>query len=208
VVDREYKGKIPRLEEVFLFCKDKVFMNIELKDKDIKTTTKLVLELIKEYNNHNQLCISSFNHEYSKELNTYQSEIQFQFLYNDDLVFENPKNEIYDNKQGTVNLFYGCVTQELVNEIHSRNFGVMVWCNKRKAENITVEETEETFLKLINMGVDIICANKPELVLSARKRYIKNYLETMEAIKNIETIETIKTIEANIEVDNVEALAV
>ena len=175
VIDGDFRGKMPSLEDVFNFCKDKVFMNVEIKDKNFKETTDLVVDLIKKHKNENQLCISSFHHEYNKELLQFPLNIQFQFLYNSELKLEYPSEETYkNNKRGTVNMFYGCITEDIVKEAHSKNFGVMAWCNKKKNDKVKVEEDEETFLNLMKMGVDIICSNKPEVAINARKKFIES----------------------------------
>ena len=102
VIDGDFRGKMPSLEDVFNFCKDKVFMNVEIKDKNFKETTDLLVDLIKKHKNENQLCISSFHHEYNKELLQFPLNIQFQFLYNSELKLEYPSEETYkNNKRGT-----------------------------------------------------------------------------------------------------------
>ena len=150
-------------------------LKTSISDKNFKETTDLVVDLIKKHKNENQLCISSFHHEYNKELLQFPLNIQFQFLYNSELKLEYPSEETYkNNKRGTVNMFYGCITEDIVKEAHSKNFGVMAWCNKKKNDKVKVEEDEETFLNLMKMGVDIICSNKPEVAINARKKFIES----------------------------------
>jgi len=151
-------------------------MNIELKDFNIQKTTKLLIDLIQKHNIKNQLIVSSFKHEYYQELKAYNLDIHFQFLFNSEFKREFPFQSVYDIcNRGTMNIFYGYITEEMVKEIHSKNFGVLAWCNKTKTDKVNVEEDEETFYNLIKMGVDIICTNKPDIVLQARNRFINNH---------------------------------
>ena len=158
-------------------------MNIELKDKNVQKTTELVINLIKKYNNHCDLSISSFNHEYYNELSKYDIDIQFQFL----LDYQLPDNETKDkshkdiipiykngNKKGTINMFFGEITEEIVKEVHDSGLGIMAWCNKVKNEKLNDAENEEIFFKLISIGVDIICSNYPDKVFNARQKYIES----------------------------------
>jgi len=54
---------IPTLEEVLLLCKDKIQVNIELKEESYRVI-KPTLELIKRLDMFNQVCLSSFVHKH------------------------------------------------------------------------------------------------------------------------------------------------
>jgi glycerophosphoryl diester phosphodiesterase len=156
-------------------------MNIEIKDDDIKKTVDLVVELINKFGNHNQLCISSFDHECFKHLSVHNTNIQFQFLFNKEYTWEQPNDDIFKVcRNGTVNIFYGFITAELVKLAHDNNFGIMAWCNKKINNKVIVEEDEETLFNLMKMGVDVICTNKPDIAISARQRFLELVDDTVQ----------------------------
>ena len=71
-INRENKGKeIPTLEEVLDLCKDKIFINIEIKDFQYELAFKIVIDLIKKKSMFNQISISSLRHQYSKIIEEY-----------------------------------------------------------------------------------------------------------------------------------------
>ena len=58
---RTIKGNltIPTLEEVFQLCKNKIFINVEIKDFQIEETFNKVIKLVEDYHMQNQIQISS-----------------------------------------------------------------------------------------------------------------------------------------------------
>ncbi len=154
--------KIPLLKEVFEFCKGKIFINIEIKDKQVSNMIDVLIPMIEYFNINNQIAISSFNHEYHNELlrRGIDQEYEFGFLYNYD-----GEDENYDwTKPGTINIYSNCVNEEKVKLAHEHGKAVVVWFWKEG------EETEEKFEKLINYGVDVICTNFPDIAINTRKK--------------------------------------
>lgn len=174
-MDRDYKGKIPTLEEVFDFCKDKLFMNIEIKDDCITKTTDILLPLIEKHQNQGQLSISGFNHKYFNEINRKNPDIQFQFTFGCDYNNDDFNPEVFKMaKRGTINMYYATLTEEIVKLAHENGFGVLAWCDKYGSPKTPIAENEETFYNLMKMGVDVVCANKVDLALKARKKFIED----------------------------------
>ena len=99
----EYKKdpeqKIPTLEEVLDLCKDKIFLNIEIKDPNIEETFDKVVKLLEQKKMFNQIDISSFVHGYHPLIEKYKKEheekIEFGYLYYDQ---ENKEFIIYKFK--------------------------------------------------------------------------------------------------------------
>jgi glycerophosphoryl diester phosphodiesterase len=156
---KDAEQKIPTLEEVLDLCKDKIFLNIELKDGQIEETFNIVVKLIEERNMLDQIDISSFRHEYYKCIEKYneehQKKIEFGYLYYDkkDKEFI-PYN--YEHSGNTMNVYHKDVTKEMVEKAHKNNIPVMVWLK------FADEESDKDYKKLLELGVDCICCNQPD----------------------------------------------
>jgi len=76
---------IPTLEEVLLLCKDRIHVNIELKEES-ERVVKPTLELVQRMNMLNQVCFSSFVHKHKGNLEkarqelAIEKELEFGFL--------------------------------------------------------------------------------------------------------------------------------
>lgn len=159
------KGKdegIPSLLEVFQLCKDKIFINIEIKDKSHKKCLDQVLSIVRELNMDDQIAISSFQHEYWHELRKMNEFIEFGFLYD---TTEGQTCEFcfdQDRKNNTLNVWYKEVTPELVEKAHKNELAVHCWFCMADVE------TEDIFRYLFNCGVDVVCTNSPSLAMKIR----------------------------------------
>ena len=71
---KDPEQKIPTLEEVLDLCKDKIFLNIEIKDSQIEETFNIVVKLIEKRKMFNQIDISSFVHGYYPLVEKYNKE--------------------------------------------------------------------------------------------------------------------------------------
>lgn len=153
------------MKEIFEFCKGKIFINIEIKDRQVALMIDLLIPMIDFFDIKNQIAISSFNHEYYNELvrRGLDKDYEFGFLHNYD-----GEEEYYDwTKPGTINLYANCVSEEKVKLAHEKGRGVVVWFMKEG------EETEQNFQILINHGVDVICTNFPDIAINARLKVQK-----------------------------------
>ena len=165
----EYKKdpeeKIPTLEEVLDLCKDKIFLNIEIKDSQIEETFNLVVKLLEEKKMFNQIDISSFVHGYHEFVDqynkTHDEKIEFGFLYED----KTEKKFIpykFENSGSTMNVYQKDVTKELVDKAHENNISVMAWFKYLD------EESDKDYKRLLDFGVDCICCNKPDEAMKYR----------------------------------------
>lgn len=165
----EYKKdpeeKIPTLEEVLDLCKDKIFLNIEIKDSQIEETFNLVVKLLEEKKMFNQIDISSFVHGYHEFVDqynkTHDEKIEFGFLYDD----KTEKKFIpykFENSGSTMNVYQKDVTKELVDKAHENNIPVMAWFKYLD------EESDKDYKRLLDFGVDCICCNKPDEAMKYR----------------------------------------
>jgi glycerophosphoryl diester phosphodiesterase len=173
----EYKKdpeqKIPTLEEVLDLCKDKIFLNIEIKDSHVEETFDKVVKLLEQKNMFNQIDISSFNHNYHKLVEKYNKEhgekIEFGYLYYD----QKDKEFIpykFENRGCTMNVYQGDVTKELVDKAHENGIPVMTWFKYDDHED------DKSYERLLGCNVDCICCNKPDEAMKYRDNvyYKKN----------------------------------
>ena len=162
---KDHEQKIPTLEEVLDLCKDKIFLNIELKDTNIEETFNIVVKLIEEKKMFNQIDISSFVHGYYDFIQKYNNEhnekIEFGFLYHG----QTDKEFIpykFENSGNTMNVYQKDVTKEMVDKAHGNNIPIMAW--------FKFEDTEDDndYQRLLGLNVDCICCNKPDEAMKYR----------------------------------------
>lgn len=155
--------KMPTLRETLELAKNKIFINLELKDQRFDLTFSLVMKLIEEYDFFDQVSLSSFYHQYYDLVENYNKEnnknLVFGFLYQ--------KNDMFNitRKGSSLNIYWTDATQGLCNAAHLHGMPVLVWFDMDEEEN------NEIYQQLIENGVDIICSNEPLLA----KKYIKYY---------------------------------
>lgn len=162
---RQYKTlngnkDIPMLEEVLKLCKNKIFLNIELKDPDIKETFAQVIKLIETYDMINQIAFSSFKHEYAEEVKKYKKDI---IQSQKDKKKFIPYN--FEVSHCSMNIYGEDINKEMVDKIHSKGNTVMCWFGVKDAEN------EEIYRKIFDLGVEVLCCNEPDKALAFRNKY-------------------------------------
>ncbi len=169
LIKLENDSVIPRLEDVFKLCKNKIFLNLEMKDKNTKEAFIEVYKLIDLFGMHNEVAISSYHHDYHEEIksNGLVSQIEFGYLYNP---LEEEKVVLNFNKRNsTFNLWYKDINEEIVTKAHENNIGIMAWfC-------LIDEETEEIIYYLIKCKTDVICTNDPRQALKIRSLYYDSF---------------------------------
>lgn len=163
---------VPTLQEVLHLCKDKIFINIEMKDTQFSECFEKVLNLINLNFMKNQVAISSFKHQYWEEMKkTNEIEnIEFGFLYDttDDQKAEFVLNS--ERKNSTINVWYKEINPEFVEKAHSFDIAVQCWfC----MDDI---ETDDIMHYLMKCGVDVICTNYPEKAIQIREIVNRNLL--------------------------------
>ena len=157
--------KMPTLKDVILLTKNKIFLNLEIKDPRVDLLWPKLIKLIEKYNYYDQISISSFFFDY------YNKTIEYNKKYNKNILFgflyhKNETKEFLFNKTGnSLNVYWTDATKELCDKAHKNGMAVLVWFDMLDEENFDVYKT------LINNGVNIICSNEPMLA----KKYIKEY---------------------------------
>lgn len=147
--------KLPLLSEYFKLVKDKdIISNIELKNSvyDYESLEQKVYDLIIEYGLKDKVIISSFNHESVIRMKKIDSSIKCGFLA-DCWMLEPGK---YTKEHG-IECFHPAgyyLTKEKVEAIHKEGVEINVWLGKEKMD----------YKELINMGIDVLISNDPDVV--------------------------------------------
>lgn len=157
--------KMPRLIDVLELTKNKIFMNLEIKDPRVDLVFPYIIQLIEKYNYFDQIAISSFHYEYYNKIeeynNSHENKIIFGFLYH-----KNEKDNFdYSKKGHTLNIYWGNITKEVCKIAHEKGMAVIAWFN------MDDEESTQIYQQLIENGVDSIICNVPLLAKKFRDNY-------------------------------------
>ena len=162
---------MPRLIDMMELTKDKIFMNLEIKDPRVDLVFDRMTSLIEQYDFFDQIAISSFHHDYYNKIVEYNQgrgkelgkELIFGFLYG-----RNQQSKFDYTKTGsTLNIYYTDATKEVCDKAHENGMAIQSWFGMEDEENTAI------YKQLIKNGVDIICTNVPLLA----KIYRDNYYE-------------------------------
>jgi len=143
--------KIPTLRELIELVNDRVALNIELKGYG---TLEPTVELLKEYFEKGyspcNIIVTSFVHQYIKELRTLLPIVKTGLLIRSELLGFSTLAEEAD--ADFLIPYYELVNELVIEDAHSRGIKVMAY---------TVNENKE-IMKLKNMGIDGIITNYPD----------------------------------------------
>ena len=145
--------KIPLLNNVLELCKDRIFVNIEIKPQPSEEVVYEVTNLIKKMNYFNNCAISSFHHpflELANKLTNGMLEIGYLFEY-----VPEDMNILYQNGN-TINLSFKLITPEISKKIHESGKGVLVW---------SWGDEEMDYEKILQCDPDILCVNNPQALM-------------------------------------------
>jgi len=157
--------KMPRLIDAMELTKNKIFMNLEIKDPRVDLVFPYIVELIEKYDFFDQIALSSFHHEYYPKIEEYninhEKKLVFGFLYHEN------EQSIYDfTKKGhTLNIYWADVTKEVCDKAHKNGMAIQSWFK------LADVETTEIYKQLIKNGADVICCNSPLLAKKYRDSY-------------------------------------
>ena len=156
---------MPTLKDVMELTKDKIFLNLEIKDPRVDLIWPFLVELIEKYKYYDQIALSSFFFDYynkTKEYNRkFNRNIPFGFLYHRN----NSQEFIVDKTGNCLNVYWTYATKSLCDRAHKNGMAVLVWFEMLDEENFSV------YKWLIDNGVNVICSNEPMLA----KKYVKEY---------------------------------
>jgi len=158
----EFKGtRIPTLEDVLKALKDsdaKLCIEIKARENDKEGIDAAVVDLVREYEYLDRVMFTSYNRDVVKRLAK---------LFPDKMIGLDPSEEESENETAEyiVDLCLECnasvlyfdyllLTQELTDLAHSKGLQVHAW----------TADDAENMERLINMGVDAILTNRPDIL--------------------------------------------
>ena len=156
--------KMPRLSDLFKLAKNKIIINLEIKDPRINLTFSHIMKLIEKYDFFEQIYFTSFYFEY------YNKTIEYNKKHNKNIIFEfayeiNDTNYDYTKKGNILSIYNKDITKETCDKAHAN--GMAVLASFRNGD----KESGKIYKKLVEDGVDIISVNRPLLA----KKFVKYY---------------------------------
>ena len=173
---------MPKLSDALKLIKNKIFLNLEIKDPRVDLVFPYIIKEIEKYDFFEQISLSSLYHGYYEKIKEYNKNndqnIVFGFVYRRN----QSENFDYSKKGNSLNIYFKDATKEVCDKAHQNGMAVLAWIRIKDRENYTVYKT------LADNGVDIICCNDP---VSAKKFRDNLYTQNMSGfniIKNIKKI--------------------
>ncbi len=163
---REYAGtKIPTLEEVLQLCKDKLYLNIEIKrtghDDGI---AERVVELIEKYSYFDNCDVTSQDYATLEEIRAINPDILTAYTSSIGI------GQIQTLEAADIlSIMESSARYEIIDSLRNAGKRVFVW---------TVNE-EETMERLINLNVDAILTNDPVLCQKVIDRYSSDVMNIL-----------------------------
>ena len=167
--------RMPKLEDIIKLTKNKIFMNLEIKDPRVNLVFPYVIKMLKKYNYFDQVSISSFNHKYYKKVyefnknNKLGKKLSFGFIISGGYSKYYPYHAPYNS----LNLHWKLITKKICDKAHSNKMAVHAWFYLGENETFSIYE------RLFDYGIDIICTNDPLRAKKFRDLYyekkIKNF---------------------------------
>ena len=156
---------MPRLSDLMKLAKDKIFIDLEIKDQRIDLVFPHLIKLIEQYDFFDQIALCSPFYEYYNKIvefnKCHHKKLVFGFLYD-----KNQNNFFdYTKKGNTLNIHWKDATKKVCNKAHKNGMAIIAWIDMYDDENTGV------YKQLIKNGVDVICCNNPKLA----KTYLEDY---------------------------------
>ena len=149
----EYQNEyIPLFEEVLQVITDNIFLNVEIKDIGELSNVIEFKRIIDKYKDKNYL-ISSFKHDYVKEMIALDEEKEYKYglLYDSNADMSQLCEDVTIE---SINISIEDAKEELIDKIHKMGYKVYVY---------TVND-KSTALKLQDLKVDGVFSNYPDLL--------------------------------------------
>lgn len=152
-------SKIPTLEEVFNKFGNKVMINVEIKEPTHPTISVVdkVVNLIQERKLAPSVVISSFNHDVLKKVHSLDKSLKIAVLTDKSLEKIDPVKLTKSLHGISFNPDSQHITKEAVDKLHEAGLLVLPWSH-------TPDDTPETIQKMLDIGVDGIFTNHPDIM--------------------------------------------
>ncbi len=163
------KLKMPKLEDLLKLAKNKIIINLEIKDPRIDIVFPKITKLIEKYDFHDQIFFTSFFNEYYNKTVQYNKKkrknIIFQFAYRENVTY----SQFDFNKKGNImSIYWKNITKEICDKAHANGMAVSASLRFDK-------ESARIYKKLIEDGVDAISVNEPSFAKKYRDFYYKKH---------------------------------
>lgn len=162
---------IPTLEDTFKLCKDKIFIIIEIKEKEKKIEiVEACLSLINKYQIGDQVLFSSFDHEYY-DIVRKSSDLEFKFLVDESPEFEvllNRPSEISINSSVSCN--HTLLNEENVKKFHEKGQPVSIYMYP---DNLVTKDKIELLMRI---DVDHFIVDDPLLAIDYMSEYLNRQI--------------------------------
>ena len=156
--------KIPRLRDLFKLAKNKIFINLEIKDPRIDIAFPLIMNLIEEFDFFDQISLSSFRHGYYYKVLEYNKNNKRNIVFGN--LYGLGRNDFnYTRRGSALNMYWSDASKEVCDKAHENGMAVLVYFKMNDIENYQI------YNKLINYGVDVICSNEPIIAKTYRDNY-------------------------------------
>ena len=151
---------MPRLSDALKLIKNKIFLNLEIKDPRVDLVFPYIIKEIEKYDFFEQISLSSLYHGYYEKIKEYNQNNDQTIVFG--FVYKRNQSETFDysKKGSSLNIYYKDATKEVCDKAHQNGMAVLAWLRIKDVENYNV------YKRLADNGVDVICCNDP---VSAKK---------------------------------------
>lgn len=155
--------KIPTLDEVLAFAKDKISVNIEIKSEAVTENTppagtgieEKVVNTVKKYDMEEYVMVSAFKGKALKRIKTFSPKISTGLLMVSNGLFRSQVEYVSTIKADAVHEFSKFLSKQDIEKSHKYNI----------KENVWTVNSPNLMLQLINKGVDGLITDRPDLAL-------------------------------------------
>ena len=176
---------VPKLRDAMKLTKNKIFIDLEIKDPRVDLVFPKVMELIEEFDFFDQISLCSFHYKYYDKIKEYNEKnnkkIIFGFGY-----YPDRKNYDFSKKGNTLNIYWNYITKEICDKAHENGMAVVAWFRLKENDDV---ENIENYKKIIDNGVDIIISNYP---VAAKKYRDSLYKKSFFSKININLFQNLK----------------
>ena len=154
-LDAGKKERIPTLQEVIDLVRGKVVLQIELKGPD---TAEPVVRTVEQNNIESEVLLTSFVHERLREARQLNPSLALGALWS-----QPPPDaceQAIDMGAEAIHILHPNIDAQLVQKAHAHGLMIRAW------NPDTVEEIQ----RVIDLGVDAIGSNRPDLLITVERR--------------------------------------
>jgi len=169
---------MPKLSDTLNLTKNKIFLNLEIKDPRVDLVFPYIMKEIEKYDFFDQISLSSLYHGYYEKVKEYNMNNDQNIVFG--FVYKMNQSEFFDysKKGSSLNIYFKDATKEVCDKAHQNGMAVLAWIRIKDREN------NKVYRRLVNNGVDVICCNDPVSAKKFRDNLYRNVFG-FNIIKNI-----------------------